>query len=76
MGMKKTSLYIDISIDRAGGAGSRAGNHEGGVVTAKLLDRLVTTAPPKDREIEAAKAKARSEKTLRGLSFRLSRRKL
>jgi hypothetical protein len=31
-------------------------------VTAKLLDRLVSTAPPKDREIEAAKAKARSEK--------------
>ncbi|MGC1167167.1 MAG: DUF2277 domain-containing protein [Solirubrobacterales bacterium] len=31
-------------------------------VTAKLLDRLVTTAPPKDRETEAAKAKARSEK--------------
>jgi hypothetical protein len=31
-------------------------------VTAKLLDSLVTTAPPKDREVEAAKAKARSEK--------------
>jgi hypothetical protein len=31
-------------------------------VTAKLLDRLVTAAPPKDREIEAAKARARSEK--------------
>jgi len=31
-------------------------------VTTKLLDRLVTTAPPKDRETEAAKAKARSEK--------------
>ena len=30
-------------------------------VTAKLLDRLVTTAPPKDRAVEAAKAKARSE---------------
>jgi hypothetical protein len=30
--------------------------------TRKLLDRLVTTAPPKNREIEAAKAKARSEK--------------
>jgi hypothetical protein len=30
-------------------------------VTSKLLDRLVTTAPPKDREVEAAKAKARSE---------------
>ncbi len=31
-------------------------------VTAKLLDRLVTTAPPKDREVEAARARARSEK--------------
>lgn len=31
-------------------------------VTEKLLDRLVTSAPPKDREVEAAKAKARSEK--------------
>jgi hypothetical protein len=30
--------------------------------TRKLLDRLVTTAPPKNREIEAAKAKERSEK--------------
>jgi hypothetical protein len=30
-------------------------------VTRRLLDRLVTTAPAKDREVEAAKAKARSE---------------
>jgi hypothetical protein len=29
-------------------------------VTAQLLDELVTTAPPKDREVEAAKARARS----------------
>ena len=29
-------------------------------VTAHLLDALVTTAPPKDREVEAAKARARS----------------
>jgi hypothetical protein len=29
--------------------------------THELLDRLVTKAPPKDREVEAAKAKARSE---------------
>jgi hypothetical protein len=28
--------------------------------TQKLLDAMVTTAPPKDREVEAAKAKARS----------------
>ena len=30
--------------------------------TRELLDRLVTTAPPKDREVEAAKARARSAK--------------
>jgi hypothetical protein len=29
-------------------------------VTARLLDDLVTNAPPKDREVEAAKARARS----------------
>lgn len=31
-------------------------------VTARLLDALVTTAPPKDREEEAAKARARAQK--------------
>ena len=31
-------------------------------VTARLLESLVTTAPPRNREVEAAKAKARSEK--------------
>ena len=29
-------------------------------ITARLLGELVTNAPPKDREAEAAKAKARS----------------
>ena len=29
-------------------------------VTQRLLDRLVTTAPPKDRDVEAAKARARA----------------
>jgi hypothetical protein len=29
-------------------------------ITHRLLDELVTNAPPKDREAEAAKAKARS----------------
>jgi hypothetical protein len=29
--------------------------------TSRLLDRLVTNAPPKDREVEAAKARARAE---------------
>jgi hypothetical protein len=29
-------------------------------VTTRLLDELVTSAPPKDREVEAEKARARS----------------
>ena len=29
-------------------------------VTSRLLGELVTSAPPKDRDVEAAKAKARS----------------
>ena len=29
-------------------------------VTTRLLDTLVTAAPPRDREVEAAKARARS----------------
>ena len=31
-------------------------------ITRELLEHLVTNAPPKDREIEAAKAKARAAK--------------
>jgi hypothetical protein len=30
-------------------------------VSARLLDSLVTAAPPKDREVEAAKRRARAE---------------
>jgi hypothetical protein len=29
-------------------------------ISARLLDALVTTAPPKDREVEAAKARERA----------------
>ena len=29
--------------------------------TERLLEQLTTTAPPKDREVEAAKARARAE---------------
>ena len=35
--------------------------HEIAHLTQHLLDGLVTTAPPKDREVEAAKARARAE---------------
>lgn len=31
-------------------------------ITRRLLGELVTTAPPRDREVEAAKARARAEK--------------
>ena len=31
-------------------------------ITTRLLEELVTSAPPKDREAEAAKARARSAK--------------
>ena len=31
-------------------------------ITAHLLEDLVTAAPPRDREVEAAKARARGEK--------------
>ena len=34
--------------------------HEVAAASQRLLDALVTTAPPRDREIEAAKAKARA----------------
>ena len=36
--------------------------HEIAHVTQHLLEDLVSTAPPKDREVEAEKAKARSAK--------------
>lgn len=36
--------------------------HEIAHITQHLLDRLVTTAPPKDREVEAAKARERAQK--------------
>lgn len=32
------------------------------VVTRELVDSLVTNAPPKDRQVEAAKARARAAK--------------
>jgi hypothetical protein len=31
-------------------------------ISQELLDSLVTNAPPKDREVEAAKARARAQK--------------
>jgi hypothetical protein len=36
--------------------------HEVAHATQRLLDELVTTAPPKDREVEAAKRRERAAK--------------
>jgi hypothetical protein len=51
-GSTKPSRANEEAFDRAVEAVTAA--------TLRLLDELVTTAPPKDREVEAAKARARS----------------
>jgi hypothetical protein len=51
-GSTKPSARNQAAFDRAVAAVAAA--------TAELLDELVTSAPPKDREIEAAKAKERA----------------
>jgi hypothetical protein len=52
-GFTKPSQANEEAFDRAVHAITAA--------TVQLLGDLVTTAPPKDREVEAAKRKARSE---------------
>ena len=51
-GSTRPSQANENAFDRAVG--------EIAAATRRLLDELVTTAPPKDREVEAAKARARS----------------
>jgi hypothetical protein len=51
-GATKPSQVNTAAFDRA--------VEEIAVVSARLLDALVTTAPPKDREVEAAKARERA----------------
>jgi hypothetical protein len=51
-GFTKPSQANTEAFERAVGAVSE--------ISARLLDELVTNAPPKDREVEAAKARARS----------------
>jgi hypothetical protein len=52
-GFTKPSQVNDEAFERAVGTITEA--------TLRLMDELVTSAPPKDREVEAAKRKARSE---------------
>ncbi len=51
-GAAKPSAANSAAFDRAVAAVTAA--------TQELLDALVTTAPPKDREVEAAKARERA----------------
>jgi hypothetical protein len=52
-GTSKPSRANEAAFERAVDAVAAA--------SARLLDELVTNAPPKDREAEAAKARARSQ---------------
>lgn len=52
-GSTKPSQANQAAFDQAVAAVAEA--------TRVLLDQLVTTAPPKNREVEAAKARARAE---------------
>ncbi|HEX8085941.1 MAG TPA: DUF2277 domain-containing protein [Solirubrobacteraceae bacterium] len=53
-GTTKPSKANEAAFDRAVQAVAAA--------TTELLDALVTNAPPRDREVEAAKARARAAK--------------
>ena len=52
-GATRPSQANEAAFDRA--------VQEVAAATQRLLDALVTTAPPKDREVEAAKARARAQ---------------
>ena len=53
---KANEVAFDSAVDEVAMASSR------------LLRALVTTAPPRDREVEAAKARARAEKRFGAVS--------
>jgi hypothetical protein len=53
-GSQKPSKANEVAFERA--------VDEVAAVTSRLLASLVTSAPPRDRDVEAAKARARAEK--------------
>jgi hypothetical protein len=57
--VRKISGYTKPS--RANAEAFERAIDEVAAVSTKLLDRLVTSAAPKDREVEAAKRRARAE---------------
>lgn len=61
-GMTKPSKVNEAAFERAVDAVA--------AVTAGLLDSLMTTAPPRDREVEAIKARARTADRFRDAGAR------
>jgi hypothetical protein len=59
-GMHKPSRANEVAFERAVDAVAAA--------SARLLDELVTTAPPRNREVEAAKARARAQERFGAVS--------
>ena len=57
-GFTRPSLANQAAFDRA--------VNEVSIVARRLLDGLTTTAPPKDREVEAAKARQRAAQRFGG----------
>ena len=57
-GFTRPSLANQAAFDRA--------VNEVSIVARRLLDGLTTTAPPKDREVEAAKARLRAAQRFGG----------
>jgi len=57
-GFTRPSLANQAEFDRA--------VNEVSIVARRLLDGLTTTAPPKDREVEAAKARLRAAQRFGG----------
>jgi hypothetical protein len=53
-GSQKPSQANEAAFERA--------VDEVAAITSRLLGELVTAAPPRDREVEAARARARAEK--------------
>jgi hypothetical protein len=53
-GSQKPSQANEVAFERA--------VDEVAAITSRLLDELVTAAAPRDREVEAARARARAEK--------------
>jgi hypothetical protein len=51
-GFRKPSIANEAAFDRA--------THDIAATARRLLDSLVTQSPPRDRELEAAKARARA----------------